>query len=75
MGLLGSRSAPPVVAKTSRYLPTGRSLRGELFVEAKNLLNRRNISGVNRVVTTDASGVPTADITNTTATAVAVPRC
>ena len=58
-------------ARYSRYLPTGRSLRGELFVEAKNLLNRRNISGVNRVVTTDASGVPTADITNTTATAVA----
>ena len=58
-------------ARYSRYLPTGRSLRGELFVEAKNLLNRRNISGVNRVVTTDASGVPTADITNTTATEVA----
>ena len=33
-------------------------MRGELFFEAKNLLNTANIAGVNRVVTTDAQGNP-----------------
>ena len=33
-------------------------MRGELFFEAKNLFNTANISGVNRVVTTDAQGNP-----------------
>ena len=52
----------------SRYIPlTGRA-KGELFVEAKNLFNRQNIAGVNRVVATDAAGNATVDISNVTAT-------
>jgi len=55
----------------SRYIPIAGSKKGEVFVEAKNLFNRLNIAGVNRVVTTDAAGVPAVDISNTTATATA----
>jgi hypothetical protein len=42
----------------SRFIPLRETLRGELFFEAKNLFNTVNISGVNRVVTTDAQGNP-----------------
>jgi hypothetical protein len=42
----------------SRFIPFRDTLKGELFFEAKNLFNTANIAGVNRVVTTDASGVP-----------------
>ena len=44
----------------SRFVPLlpMSSTRAELFFEAKNLFNRQNIAGVNRVVTTDASGNP-----------------
>jgi hypothetical protein len=49
----------------SRFVPLVSAQRLELFFEAKNLLNRQNIAGVNRVVTTDAAGVPaTALFTN-----------
>jgi len=41
----------------SRFIPIS-SWKGELFFEAKNLFNTQNISGVNRVVTTSAAGVP-----------------
>jgi hypothetical protein len=40
----------------SRFIPVVRETRGEVFVEAKNLFNRQNVSGVNRVVQTDAAG-------------------
>lgn len=46
----------------SRFLPVRGTWRGELFFEAKNLFNVQNVSGVNRVVTTDAFGVPSASI-------------
>ena len=36
--------------------------KGELFFEAKNLFNKENIAGVNRVVTTDALGNPEAPL-------------
>ena len=52
----------------SRFIPFRASTRGEVFLEAKNLFNRQNISSVNRVVTTDAAGVPAVDISNVTAT-------
>ncbi len=42
----------------SRFIPLKDTMRGELFFEAKNLFNTQNISGVNRVVTTDALGNP-----------------
>ena len=57
-----------------RFIPLGARLRGELFVEAKNLFNTGcsdpaeyatctvNISAVNRVVTTNALGEPAAAI-------------
>ena len=48
----------------SRFIPVRRETRGEVFVEAKNLLNRQNVAGVNRVVTTDAAGNPLAAIPN-----------
>ncbi len=35
----------------SRFVPLSSARRRELFVEAKNLFNRQNIAGVNRVVT------------------------
>jgi hypothetical protein len=36
--------------------------RGEVFFEAKNLFNVENVSAVNRVVATDAFGVPAVSI-------------
>ena len=38
--------------------PVPRHAEGELFFEAKNLFNTENIAGVNRVVTTNALGMP-----------------
>ena len=52
----------------SRFVPIAGKTKGEVFLEGKNLFNRQNISGVNRVVTTDVAGVPAVDISNTTAT-------
>jgi hypothetical protein len=46
----------------SRFIPFRDSMKGELFFEAKNLFNTANIAGVNRVVTTDAAGVPASPI-------------
>jgi hypothetical protein len=48
----------------SRFIPLSKSTRAEVFLEAKNLFNRQNVSGVNRVVTTDAAGNPVAAIPN-----------
>ncbi|HYT67209.1 MAG TPA: TonB-dependent receptor [Vicinamibacterales bacterium] len=42
----------------SRFVPIRGAQRAELFFEAKNLFNTENISGVNRVVGTDAAGNP-----------------
>ncbi|MEO7273642.1 MAG: TonB-dependent receptor [Vicinamibacterales bacterium] len=41
----------------SRFVPLSAARRLELFFEAKNLFNTQNLSGVNRVVTTNAAGV------------------
>jgi hypothetical protein len=46
----------------SRFIPIGARVKAELFVQAKNLLNRKNIRAVNSVVATDALGDPTAAI-------------
>jgi hypothetical protein len=46
----------------SRFIPLHQSQRIELFFEAKNLFNTENVSGVNRVVTTNAAGVPSAPL-------------
>jgi hypothetical protein len=42
----------------SRFIPFRDALKGELFFEAKNLLNAENLAGVNRVVSTSALGDP-----------------
>jgi Carboxypeptidase regulatory-like domain/TonB dependent receptor len=42
----------------SRFVPVRAGQRAELFLEAKNLFNTQNISGVNRVIPTDALGNP-----------------
>jgi hypothetical protein len=49
----------------SRFIPVVSQTRGEVFVEAKNLFNRQNVAGVNRVVTTDAAGNPLTAIPDT----------
>jgi len=46
----------------SRFIPIRGAQRAELFFEAKNLFNTENISGVNRVIATDAQGNPTATL-------------
>ena len=46
----------------SRFIPLSDAQRIELFFEAKNLFNTENVSGVNRIVTTDGSGVPSAPL-------------
>ena len=46
----------------SRFVTLGDVQRLELFFEAKNLFNTTNIAGVNRVITTDASGNPSLPI-------------
>jgi hypothetical protein len=45
-----------VDARYVRFVRLSGRLRAEVFGEAKNLLNTENVSGVNRVVTTDALG-------------------
>lgn len=55
----------------SRFIPLMGRVRGEAFFEAKNLFNRMNIGGVNRVVATDAAGNPLVDISDVTATTTA----
>ena len=69
-GRLGS--VVNVDARYVRFINLGGRMRAELFAEAKNLLNRgcsdpsayatcdANVQNVNRVVTTDAAGNPTA---------------
>jgi hypothetical protein len=49
----------------SRFVPVRGTWRGELFFEAKNLFNVQNVSSVNRIVTTDAFGVPAAALPST----------
>jgi hypothetical protein len=51
-----------VDARYVRFVKLTKSARAELFVEAKNLFNRFNPSGTNRVVVTDALGSPTIPI-------------
>ena len=46
----------------SRFVPVHGGTRAEVFFEAKNLFNRENVSGVNRVVTTDPVGNPVTPI-------------
>ena len=46
----------------SRFVPVRGTWRGEVFFEAKNLFNVENVSAVNRVVATDAFGVPAVSI-------------
>jgi hypothetical protein len=53
-----------VDARYVRFIPFGKR-RLELFGEAKNLFNNLNVSGVNRVVATDALGNPTTAIPTT----------
>ncbi|MBK5257285.1 MAG: TonB-dependent receptor [Vicinamibacteria bacterium] len=53
-----------VDARYVRFVNFGKR-RVEIFGEAKNLLNKLNISGVNRVVATDALGNPTTAIPST----------
>ena len=40
----------------SRFVPFSGERRAEVFFEAKNLFNTKNVAGVNRVVPTDATG-------------------
>jgi hypothetical protein len=49
-------------ARYSRFLPFGRRVRMELFVEAKNLLNVNNVAAVNRIIPVDLLGNPLAAI-------------
>ena len=53
-----------VDARYVRFVNVGKR-RLELFAEAKNLFNKLNISGVNRVVATDVLGNPTTAIPST----------
>jgi Carboxypeptidase regulatory-like domain/TonB dependent receptor len=46
----------------SRFIPLRDAQRMELFFEAKNLFNTENVAAVNRVVTTDAAGTPSAPL-------------
>ena len=48
-----------VDARYSRFIPISGAMKGELFIEAKNLLNQRSTRSVNSVVVTDLLGVPT----------------
>ncbi|MGE0455117.1 MAG: TonB-dependent receptor [Vicinamibacteria bacterium] len=45
-----------VDARYSRFIPLHKDLRAELFVEAKNIFNTRNVRAVNSIVTTTANG-------------------
>lgn len=42
----------------SRFVPISRDTKVELLIEAKNLFNNQNVSGVNRIVPVDALGNP-----------------
>jgi TonB dependent receptor-like, beta-barrel len=55
----------------SRFFPIASRTKAEFFLEAKNLFNRQNIAGVNRVVATDTAGNPSVNISDTTATGTA----
>jgi hypothetical protein len=46
----------------SRFIPLSSAQRIELFFEAKNLFNTENVASVNRIVTTDAAGNPSAPL-------------
>ena len=46
----------------SRFIPLPSEQRIELFFEAKNLFNTENVAGVNRIVTTDVAGNPSAPL-------------
>ncbi len=45
-----------VDARYSRFIPAGKTLRIELFAEAKNVFNVNNVASVNRVVAVDLAG-------------------
>lgn len=47
-----------VDARYSRFIPFGERVKGELFVEAKNLFNNEITRAVNSIVTTDPLGNP-----------------
>jgi hypothetical protein len=49
-------------ARYSRFIPLRGAMRGEVFVEARNVFNRRSVRAVNSVVATDALGDPSAAI-------------
>jgi len=51
-----------VDARYSRLVPVRGTMRGEIFVEGRNVFNRRNIRAVNSVVATDTLGNPLVDI-------------
>ncbi len=51
-----------VDARYSRILPLRALMKGEFFVEAKNVLNRENVRSVNAVVATDLLGNPLSPI-------------
>ena len=55
----------------SRFIRVSPRVKGEAFLEMKNLFDKRNISGVNRTVSTDPAGTPLVDISNVTATGLA----
>ena len=46
----------------SRFIPLASAQRIELFFEAKNLFNTENVASVNRIVTTDVAGNPSAPL-------------
>ncbi|MGE0040005.1 MAG: TonB-dependent receptor [Vicinamibacterales bacterium] len=54
-----------VDARYSRFIPVSGNMKGELFVEAKNLFNNENTRSVNSVVATDTLGNPIAAIPST----------
>ncbi|MGE0041491.1 MAG: hypothetical protein AB7V01_09930, partial [Vicinamibacterales bacterium] len=47
------------------FIPVSGNMKGELFVEAKNLFNNENTRSVNSVVATDTLGNPIAAIPST----------
>jgi hypothetical protein len=47
-----------VDARYSRFIPVSGNMKGEIFVEAKNLFNQNNTRSVNSVVVTDTAGNP-----------------
>jgi len=53
-----------VDARYVRFIPFGTHLRSELFVEAKNIFNTRNVATVNRVVAVDAAGNATVPLSS-----------